>query len=143
MNSEKINQFINDFRDKYGINLDTELQNYHFLGGYGNNRPIAFANRAEQMVLLKIGEYNPRFKLEKASEFQLEKIWEASLEQAFFMLMTGDTTLISGFDPVSGNLVPYDEIRKRQFSDVAYRILLHAGLLYAGLDSTRRSVHLI
>ena len=142
MNSEKINQFINDFRDKYGINLETELQNYHFLGSYGDNKHIAFASRAEQMVLLKIGEYNPRFKLEKASEYQLEKIWEASLEQAFFILMTGDTTLISGFDPVSGNLVPYEEIRKRQFSDVAYKILLHAGLLYAGLDSTRRSVHL-
>jgi hypothetical protein len=55
--------------------------------------------------------------------------------------MTGDTTLISGFDPVSGNLVSYEEIRKRQFSDVAYKILLQAGLLYAGLDSTRRSVH--
>lgn len=141
MNSEKINQFINDFRDKYGINLDTELQNYHFLGGYGNNRPIAFANRAEQLVLLKIGECNPRFRIDKASEFQLQKIYEAALEQGYYMLMTGDTTLISGFDPVSGNLVSYEEIRKRQFSDVAYKILLQSGLLYAGLDSTRRSVH--
>jgi len=136
-------QFQNDFMNKYGINLQTALTNYHFLGGDNNQKHLFFSERAEQMVLLKIGEYNPRFKLEKASEFQLEKIWEASLEQAFFMLMTGDTTLISGFDPVSGNLVPYDEIRKRQFSDVAYKILLHAGLLYAGLDSTRRSVHLI
>jgi hypothetical protein len=134
-------QFQNDFMNKYGINLQTVLTNYHFLGGDNNQKHLLFSERAEQMVLLKIGEYNPRFKLEKASEFQLEKIWEASLEQAFFMLMTGDTTLISGFDPVSGNLVSYEEIRKRQFSDVAYKILLQAGLLYAGLDSTRRSVH--
>lgn len=142
MTLEKREQFQNDFMNKYGINLQTALTNYHFLGGDNNQKHLLFSERAEQMVLLKISEYNPRFKLEKASEFQLEKIWEASLEQAFFMLMTGDTTLISGFDPVSGNLVSYDEIRKRQFSDVAYRILLHAGLLYAGLDSTRRSVHL-
>ncbi len=142
MTLEKREQFQNDFMNKYGINLQTALTNYHFLGGDNNQKHLLFSERAEQMVLLKIGEYNPRFKLEKASEFQLEKIWEASLEQAFFMLMTGDTTLISGFDPISGNLVSYEEIRKRQFSDVAYRILLHAGLLYAGLDSTRRSVHL-
>lgn len=136
-------QFQNDFMNKYGINLQTVLTNYHFLGDYNTQKHILFAERAKQLVLLKIGEYNPRFKLEKASEYQLEKIWEASLEQAFFILMTGDTTLISGFDPVSGSLVPYEEIRKRQFSDVAYKILLHSGLLYAGLDSTRRSVHLI
>lgn len=143
MTLEKREQFQNDFMNKYGINLQTALTNYHFLGGDNNQKHLLFSERAEQMVLLKISEYNPRFKLEKASEFQLEKIWEASLEQAFFMLMTGDTTLISGFDPISGNLVSYEEIRKRQFSDVAYRILLHAGLLYAGLDSTRRSVHLL
>ena len=57
------------------------------------------------------------------------------------MFMTGDSTLISGFDPVSGSLVPYEEIRKRQFSDIAYKQLLHAGLLYTGLGSTRRGLY--
>ena len=134
-------QFQNDFMNRYGINLQTCLADYHFLGGYNTQKHILFAERAKQLVLLKIGEYNPKFKLEKASEFQLQKIWDASLEQAFFMFMTGDSTLISGFDPVSGSLVPYEEIRKRQFSDIAYKQLLHAGLLYTGLGSTRRGLY--
>ncbi len=138
MTLEQRTQFQSDFFNKYGVTLSIEVQSYPYLGK-SDSKHLLFAERAEQIVLLKIGEYNPRFRTIKASDYQKQKIWEATLEQAFYMLMTGDTTLISGFDPTTGNLVSLDEIKKRGFSEVALKILQQSGLLYGGLDSSARS----
>jgi hypothetical protein len=139
MTPEQKQQFQSDFMTKYGINLQIGLSSYQYLGGDNNQKHFLFAERAEQLVLLKIRECNPRFQIDKASNFQKKEIWEATLEQAFYMYMSGDVTLISGFDPTTGSVIPLDELKKRQFSDIARTILLQSGLLYGGLDSSLRS----
>lgn len=127
MTEKKIEEFANDFYSQYGIQLENAIS------GNQPNKVMAFVNRIERVVYEEIKERCPTFRPEKLSEMQLNAIWRACLEQAYYMLNNYDMNIFSGIDPVSSVVIPIEEIRKRSFSALAKRILLNAGLFYAGI----------
>lgn len=70
----------------------------------------------------------------KLTATQFLAIKEAILEQMFYTINAGDYSLIIGFNPDQNSLVNLQELRARQFSPLAIKILKNAGLFYAGLD---------
>lgn len=129
MTEKEINQFISDFQIKTGINLDVHLV------GTDGNKTSSFVRRMNQLVLLEIRNQNPMYKEERVTSKQKKAIWEATLEQAEYVLNTGDTNLMAGYDPITNSAIPIEELRKRAFSPLARKILLISGLLYRGVGS--------
>lgn len=132
MTEEKIKTFTKDFLFRTGIDLEKRLP----ANDLETNKVDAFVNRIEMMIEEEIMARNPsyrRWKERGLSEAQEDAIYRAILEQAAYVFVVGDFNYISGYDPISGTLTPIDELRKRTLSPQAKKILMNAGLFYAGL----------
>jgi len=127
MTEKKVQQFANDFYQQYGIQLENAIT------GSQPNKVIAFANRIERIVYEEIKEKCPTFRHDRLSAIQLDAIWRACLEQAYYTLNNYDMNIFSGIDPVSGGVIPTKEIEARTISRLARKILKNAGLYYAGI----------
>lgn len=118
--------FANDMREHYGRDLDLELE--------GNEHKVkAFFRRVKMVVMAEIKMANPMFRENRLNDYQKEHLWDATLEQAYYMLNNYDMNIVTGYDPISNSTVPIEEVRKRAFSPLAKTILRNAGLMYAGV----------
>ena len=72
MTEEKLQLYINDFRLKYGITLDTHLK------GNGDRKAEAFAERVEMIVLEEIKSKNPSYKEERLNDKQKRSYLESN-----------------------------------------------------------------
>lgn len=127
--------FKDDYFDKTGISFDKIFAS--------DNEANAFIKRVYSIVIQYITSNQPLFKMDEVtSEFQKSAIWAAMLEQALYMKTVGDFYLMSGYDPVTGQLTPKAELEKRAFSDLARGILANAGLLYRGITKRNSSLYL-
>ncbi len=129
MDAEKQAKFINDFLEYTGINLEELVADLQPLP----MTVAAFINRAETLIITKIKSRNPTFREAELSEYEKEQIYKALLEQVTYMANVGDYSLITGYDPISNQAVPIEELRKRQLAPLAIAILKAAGLFYCGL----------
>ncbi len=131
MTDTEIETFQQNFMEKTGIDLSTCSQ----LRGDGNRAKI-FANRVEQIVYQQIKHACPGYSVEtELAPPQVTAIWDAILEQAYYMIDNYDMFIMSGIDPVNNTVMPIDEIIKRCFSKLALNILTDAGLQYRGMQS--------
>jgi hypothetical protein len=132
MEQVKINQFKNDMLTQYGINLST------LLSGEGEKEKI-FINRVEMIVLEEIKSNNPTFRLDLMGLLELDAIYKAELEQAYYLCQNNnyDMNTAIGYDPINNTVVPINEIRKRAFSPLSKKILTNAGLFYRGLGNNK------
>lgn len=127
MTENRIQKFANDFYQQFGLNLEQQIP------GNQPNKLIAFANRIERIVYEEIKEKCPTFRHTRLSAMQRDAIWRVCLEQAYYQLTNYDMNVFVGIDPVSGSTIPLDEIRGRAFSPLARKMLVNAGLFYAGI----------
>lgn len=128
MTKDKTQDFSNDMRTKYDIILDIALKGT-------DNKVSAFFNRVEMVIMLEIQTQNPMFREDRITPKQKEAIWKAMLEQGAYIIYTGDTNLMSGYDPISNSAIPIEQLRERAFSPLARKILLTSGLLYRGIGN--------
>jgi hypothetical protein len=128
MTTAEIIEFEKDMLTQYDVTLQTKLSG-------GNNKIAAFANRVEMIVDEEIKANCPNYLESELETLQTTAIWNAKLEQAFYLINNYDMTIISGVDPQTGQIMPIDEIRKRAFSPMAKKILSNAGLFYSGIGA--------
>ena len=128
MTTAEIIEFEKDMLTQYDVNLQTKLQG-------GNNKIAAFANRVEMIVDEEIKANCPNYLESELETLQTTAIWNAKLEQAFYLINNYDMNIMSGIDPQTGQIMSIDEIRKRAFSPMAKKILSNAGLLYSGIGA--------
>lgn len=130
MTDTEIETFSQDFREKTGI----DLANCSYLRGDGDRAKI-FINRVELIVYQQIKHACPGYVESELEPPQITAIWDAMLEQAYYMIENYDMFIMGGIDPVNNAVLPIDEIRKRAFSKLALDILTDAGLQYHGMQS--------
>lgn len=118
-------QFKNDMLLKYGIDLEKSL--------IGEISIQALYTRTRELLILEIQERCPSFREEEDLANYENIIYKAVLEQAYYVLNNTDFSIASGIDFQTGQIMPINEIRKRQLSPIAKRILTNAGLFYAGM----------
>lgn len=127
MTNKKLQEFTNDFRLNYGLDLNLAVK--------GNNefKVLAFVNRIENIIYEEIKEKCPSFRHTRLGGAHKSAIYRAMLEQAFYTINNYDMNIFSGIDPVSGGVIPTKEIEARAISRLAKKILKNAGLFYAGI----------
>lgn len=135
MTGELIEQFRNDYFKKTGRPFAVDF-------GSTPEQEVAFINRAEWLIDSVISSHSPNYVMQKSKnaipEYQKNVIWEAILEQVVYMMLVGDATLMSGIDPVTGAVIPIEEIKKRYISPIVLDNLKNSGLFYSGIGNGRR-----
>lgn len=135
MTGEQIEQFRNDYFKKTGRTFAVDF-------GSSPEQEVAFINRVEWLIDSVISSHSPNYVMNKSknaiSEYQKNVIWEAILEQVVYMMLVGDTTLMSGIDPVTNTVIPIEEIKKRYISPIVLGNLKNSGLFYSGIGNGSR-----
>jgi hypothetical protein len=124
--------FQADMLTKKGMNIATRISD----DDDAPNKVERFIDRVLLLVETEVKTYNKRFDYQLVSQAQKDAFYEACLEQALYLYILGDMSLISGYDPINNSVISIDEIRKRAMSPISKQILLNAGLLYRGLNNT-------
>ncbi len=124
-------EFENDLLKNKGMNLQTRIDDDDDAPG----KVERFIDRVVMLVENEVKRHNKRFDFNAAPEPQQQAFYEACLEQAMYLYLLGDMSLINGFDPISNTIIDIEEVRKRAFSPTAKQLLLNAGLLYRGLSN--------
>lgn len=130
MTKEKIELFKTNYQELYGEELGVALDN---TPNSDSINEVAFINRIERLIHTLIKKMSPTFDETNLSEYQEEQIWNAMLEQAFYVINVGDFTLFSGVDFTNNSAMDYNELQKRVYSPITLDILKSSGLLYTGL----------
>lgn len=124
-------KFENDMLLRKGVNLANVVGDDDESGG----KVERFIDRVLLIMETEVKKSNLKFQYQRVNTVQQEAFYEACLEQALYLIGTGDMNLISGYDPINNTVVSIDEIRKRAISPLAKSILKSEGLLYNGLRS--------
>jgi len=122
--------FEADMLSKKGMNLSTRIED----DDDAPNKVERFIDRALMLVETEVRTYNKRFDYKSVSQPQKDAFYNACLEQALYLYLLGDMSLISGYDPINNTVISIEEIRKRATSPIAKQILLNDGLLYRGIN---------
>lgn len=137
MTGERIEQFRNDYFKRTGRAFAVDY-------GDAPEKEVAFINRVEMMIDMAIAKKSPKYVMLKSQnaipEFQKDVIWNAILEQAQYVMLIGDLTFMSGIDPVTGSVIPWDEILKRYMSPLVLSMLESYGLFYSGIGNGARQL---
>lgn len=135
MTYEQIEKFKEDYFTKTGRVLTVDYNE-------SPEKVNALINRTEMLIDSVITSRSPNYLRNKTKgqipDFQKETIWQAMLEQIQHILTLGDFTMVSGIDPVTGGVIPLQEIVKRYFSPIVMILLKNAGLFYSGVGNPRR-----
>ncbi len=129
------NKLVNDYNNKHKKSLSESLSESPQVDEMSESEFI------ERVSLIIVEEIKTRsasarrlISEDKLSATQVLTIEKAILEQAFYIIYAGDYSLITGFNPDQNSIVNIQELRARQFSPLALKLLKNAGLFYAGLD---------
>ena len=127
---EWINQFKTAYNNKYDCNMDNQLA--LLPRSMSSN---AFITRVSEFVDLYIKEHCPLFVESMASTEQQQAIYNAKLEQAYYILWNEDLTIVNGIDFAKGVAISQDVLKKAEVSRMALKFLETAGLLYRGINN--------
>lgn len=130
----KQEKFQVDYMQNYGEELQVALENTPTAE---NINITAFINRIELLILTLIKKTSPLFDETKLSEYQEENLWQAMLEQAYYVINVGDYSIISGVDFINNSAMSNELINSKRYSPLAIDILKSSGLLYTGLRRGR------
>lgn len=130
MTEEQINRFRDEYENYTDFNLDEELSHFPQL----RMTSKAFINRSLLLIKEEIHSRAARFEPDEWTDEQRAAVKKATFEQMTYMLASGDFSLLTGYDPETNTILDLKELRKRQFSPLAIRILENAGLLYGGMN---------
>lgn len=128
---EFINKFITDYNNKYDTNIENQLALLP--------RPMtsnAFVTRVSNYVDMFVKSHCPNFIEDCATTEQSEAIYNAKLEQAFYILWNEDLTIVNGIDFAKGTAISQEVLQRAEMSRVAKMYLENAGLMYRGLNGT-------
>lgn len=134
MTIEQANRINEQFHEQTNLNLDEEVSRNEQLSGINS---VAFINRTEKIILEEIKSRCPKADLDNLNQRESAAIESAIIEQMTYMIVAGDFTLMSGYDPTSNGLTDINQLRKRQMSPLAIKILTNAGLFYSGVSPCR------
>lgn len=126
---EFITQFITDYNNKYDVNIETQLTLLP--------RPMtsaAFVTRISEYVDMYVTEHCPKYHDDFATQEQQKAVYNAKLEQAYYVLWNEDLTIVNGIDFAKGISLPQEVIKKSEMSRMARKYLETAGLLYRGIN---------
>lgn len=133
MTVQEANKFIEEYASYTGKDLN-EVVKLHpqlsMLLGDG----VALVNRVERILQEEIKSRSPLTVIENMSVMQQAAFRNALTEQITYIVAGGDFSLLTGYDDVNNTSLSIKEIRSKQFSPLAMKILSNAGLLYGGLD---------
>ena len=130
LTSKDFPNFEEDMLLKKGINLQIQVGTDDDSG----NKTSRFVDRVVLLIETEVRRHNPSFNFDRIENAKKEAFYEACLEQALYLIVTGDTNLMSGYDPINNSVISIDELRKRALSSLAKDILKVSGLLYRGLS---------
>ena len=128
---EFINQFITDYNNKYDTNIENQLALLP--------RPMtsnAFVTRVSNYVDMFVKSHCPNFIEDYATQEQSTAIYNAKLEQAFYILWNEDLTIVNGIDLAKGTAVSQEVLQRAEMSRAAKMYLENAGLMYRGINGT-------
>lgn len=130
-----IHELVNTYNSKHKTPLGTSIEDSAQVNEMTEQE---FMERISTIIVEEIKSRSATARRlidgEKLSATQIVAITNAILEQAFYVVYAGDYSLITGFNPDQNSTVNIQELRARQFSPLALKILKNAGLFYAGLD---------
>lgn len=122
--------FKKDMINKYGVDLEQELNQIS---------AEAFYTRTRDILVLDIKVQNPNFDEEETKNEPF--LYKAILEQAYYTINNADFSQITGIDFQTGTIIPLAEIRKRDISPIAKRIMMNAGFYYSGLGNVEMETY--
>ena len=128
---EFINQFITDYNNKYDTNIENQLALLP--------RPMtsnAFVTRVSNYVDMFVKSHCPNFIEDYATQEQSTAVYNAKLEQAFYILWNEDLTIVNGIDFAKGTAISQEVLQRAEMSRVAKMYLENAGLMYRGINGT-------
>lgn len=109
------------FRAEMGWDLDQVIPNDHDPG----SKATRFIKRVCEAILGYIekqmsGSYFDRANL---TQYQVDTINEAAMEQANYVLGNADFSLVSGYDQITNTIISHDSLLERAIAPDAKRIL--------------------
>ena len=128
---EFINQFITDYNNKYDTNLNNQLALLP--------RPMsanAFVTRVSEFMDMYVKRHCPNYIESFATQDQQKAVYNAKLEQAFYILWNEDLTLVNGIDFAKGTAISQEVLEKAKVSKMAEMYLENNGLMYRGINGT-------
>lgn len=121
------------FLEEYGYNLE-DSSVLPDVGNFTQSKKVErFFMRVNAIIEMHITKFNSNYNESKITDKQKEALDNAILEQSYYMLTAGDVTVMTGFDPVTNNIVDLDALRRRTIAPLAEQYLLKSGLLYRGI----------
>lgn len=123
-----------DFENYWGINLNAELKGDNY-----SNKADKFLLRIENRLMNWLNANTFRIcDWDNLTDFQLENLQLAILEQAMYVYKNSDLALDSGYDPDSGIIADYEKINSIAICQPAIDYLKTAGLFNLRVRNKRR-----
>jgi len=125
--------FINDFVTAYNNKFDTNIENQLAL----LPRPMsvnAFVTRVSNYVDMYVKEHCPNYVEDLAVQAQKDAVYNAKLEQAYYILWNEDLTIVNGIDFTKGTAVSQEVLQRAEMSRMAKMYLEDGGLMYRGIN---------
>lgn len=132
---EFINQFITDYNNKYDDNLNNKLALLP-----RSMSANAFVTRVSEFMDMYVKRHCPMFVEDLGTEEQRQAIYNAKLEQAFYILWNEDLSLVNGIDFAKGTAIPQEVLENAKVSKTAKMYLEDCGLMYRGLNNSPNGV---
>lgn len=133
MTVKEANKFIAEYAGYTGKDLNELVKSHPQLSMLLSDG-VALVNRVERILQEEIKSRSPLTVIEKMSVMQAAAFRNAMTEQITYIIAGGDFSLLTGYNDVDNTSLSVKEIRAKQFSPLAIKILSNAGLLYSGLD---------
>lgn len=126
-----ITAFITAYNNKYDTNIENQLALLP--------RPMsaaAFITRVSNYIDMYVKEHCPNYVEDMAVQDQRDAVYNAKLEQAFYILWNEDLTIVNGIDFAKGVAVSQEVLQRAEMSRMAKMYLENAGLMYRGINGT-------
>jgi hypothetical protein len=123
-----------DFENYWGENLNAKLKGDNY-----SNKADKFLLRIENRLMTWLDANTFRvYEWDHLSDFQLENLQLAILEQAMYVFRNSDLALDSGYDPEQGVIADYEKINSIAICQPAIDLLKTAGLFNLRITNKRR-----
>lgn len=123
-----------DFENYWGVNLNASLKGDNY-----SNKANVFLRMVEDRIFEWIDAETFRVTdWDTLTDFQLEKVQKAILEQAMYVYKNSDIALDSGYDPDVGIVVDKEKLDKIVMCGPAINCLKNAGLYNQKIRNRRR-----
>lgn len=123
-----------DFENFWGVNLNATLKGNNY-----SNKANTFLRIVEDRLLDWVDTESFRTTTwDEITDFQLEYLQKAILNQAMYVYKNSDIAMDSGYDPDSGQIVDYSKLYSISVCQPAINCLLKCGLYSHRIRNRRR-----